>query len=171
MSAGSSESKTSPVEDAVATKATPALSISPEKICFIVVNAREFDAKEVVIIRDEASNATDDAMMSVLEDHADDPVAAELRGFIGALTEGEQARGPGLARPRRRHARRLGGPARGSRSPAEQAHGLVSAGNAAAARSSGGCALPVRPLVRRVRSGTSIGQCACKAPSRSTSKE
>jgi hypothetical protein len=85
MSVGTPECKASPAEDA--TTATPALSISPEKVCFIVVKAREFDAKDMVTMPDEASNATDDAMMSVLEDHADDPVAAELRGFIGALTE------------------------------------------------------------------------------------
>src|SRR6516164_8063984 len=87
MSAGSFEGKKSP---AAATKVTPALSISPEKVCFIVVKAREFDAKDMVTIPDDASNATDDAMISVLEDHADDPVVAELRGFIGALTEDEQ---------------------------------------------------------------------------------
>ena len=29
-------------------------------------------------------------MLSVLEDHKDDPVVFELRGFIGALTEDEQ---------------------------------------------------------------------------------
>jgi hypothetical protein len=75
MSAGSPESEASPVEDAATTKATPTLSISP-KVCFIVVKAREFDAKDMVTIPDEASNATDDAMMSVLEDHIDDPVAA-----------------------------------------------------------------------------------------------
>src|SRR6516225_3214985 len=90
MSAGTPESKASLAEDAAAATATPALSISPEKVCFIVVKAREFDAKDVVTIPDDASNATDDAMMSVLEDHADDPVVAELRGFIGALTEDEQ---------------------------------------------------------------------------------
>src|SRR5437660_11123653 len=90
MSAGSPESKASPAEDEAATNATPALSISPEKVCFIVVKGREFDAKDMVTIPDEGSNATDDAMMSVLEDRADDPVAAELRGFIGALTEDEQ---------------------------------------------------------------------------------
>ena len=89
MSAGSLEGKKSPAEDAT-TKVTPALSISPEKVCFIVVKAREFDAKDMVTMPDEASNATDDAMMSVLEDHADDPVVAELRGFMGALTEDEQ---------------------------------------------------------------------------------
>ncbi len=68
----------------------PTLSISPEKICFIAVKAREFDAKDVVTIPDEGSNATDDAMISVLEDHRDDPVAQELRAFIGGLSEDEQ---------------------------------------------------------------------------------
>ena len=90
MSAGSPESKALPAEDEAATNATPALAISPEKVCFIVVKASEFDAKDMVTIPDDGSNATDDAMMSVLEDHADDLVAAELRGFIGALTEDEQ---------------------------------------------------------------------------------
>jgi hypothetical protein len=68
----------------------PTLSISPEKICFIVVKAREFDAKDVVTDPDDGSNASDDGMISVLEDHRDDPVLQELRGFIGALTEDEQ---------------------------------------------------------------------------------
>ena len=71
-------------------KTPPTLSISPEKVCFIVVKAREFDAKDIVTDPDSSSNASDDAMRSVLEDHADDPVVAELRGFIGALTEDEQ---------------------------------------------------------------------------------
>lgn len=68
----------------------PSLSISPEKVCFIVVKAREFDVKDIVTDPDSASNASDDAMISVLEDHRDDPVAQELRGFIGALSEDEQ---------------------------------------------------------------------------------
>jgi len=71
-------------------EATPNLSISPEKICFIVVKAREFDAKDVLTDPDDSSNASDDAMISVLEDHSDDPVVQELRGFIGALSEDEQ---------------------------------------------------------------------------------
>ena len=71
-------------------KVAPTLSISPEKVCFIVVKAREFDAKDVVTDPDNSSNASDDAMISVLEDHRDDPVEQELRGFIGALTEDEQ---------------------------------------------------------------------------------
>ena len=68
----------------------PSLAISPEKVCFIVIKAREFDAKDIVTIPDEASNASDDRMISVLENHTDDPVVAELKSFIGALTEDEQ---------------------------------------------------------------------------------
>jgi uncharacterized protein DUF3775 len=68
----------------------PALAISLEKVGFIVVKAREFDVKDAVSNADEGSNASDDAMVSVLEDRRDDPVAQELRGFIGALSEDEQ---------------------------------------------------------------------------------
>jgi len=46
---------------------TPDLSISPEKVCYIIAKAREFDAKDVVTDPDDASNPTDDAMVSVLE--------------------------------------------------------------------------------------------------------
>jgi hypothetical protein len=76
--------------NAASVKSTPALAISPEKVCFIIVKAREFDAKDIVTDPGDSSSAADDAMISVLEDHADDPVVQELRGFIGALTEDEQ---------------------------------------------------------------------------------
>ena len=68
----------------------PNLSVSPEKLCFIIAKAREFDVKDVVTDPDDASNPTDDAMLAVLEDHPDDPVLQELTGFIGALSEDEQ---------------------------------------------------------------------------------
>jgi Protein of unknown function (DUF3775) len=68
----------------------PDLSISRDKLCFIIAKAREFDVKDVVTDPDGASNATDDGMLSVLEDHPDDPVVQELTGFIKALTEDEQ---------------------------------------------------------------------------------
>lgn len=68
----------------------PTLSISPEKVCFFVLKVREFDVKDVVIDPDSGSNPTDDAMISVLEDHRDDPTHLELRSFIDALTEDEQ---------------------------------------------------------------------------------
>src|ERR1700720_1167218 len=71
-------------------KKPPSLSIATEKVCFIIIKARQFDVKDVVTDPDDASNATDDSMLSVLEDHREDPVADEIRGFIGALNEDEQ---------------------------------------------------------------------------------
>ena len=71
-------------------EATPALSISPEKVCFIATKAREFDAKDIATDIGESSNATDDGMRSVLEDTRDDPVVQELRSYINALSLDEQ---------------------------------------------------------------------------------
>ena len=68
----------------------PNLSISQEKLCFIIAKAREFDVKDVVTDPGDSSNATDDAMLAVLEDHPDDPVVQELRGLIRTLSEDEQ---------------------------------------------------------------------------------
>ena len=68
----------------------PELSISEQKLCFIIAKAREFDVKDVVTDPDGASNATDDAMISVLEDHKDDPVVQELVAVIYAMSEDEQ---------------------------------------------------------------------------------
>jgi len=68
----------------------PELSISPDKVCYIIVKAREFDAKDVVTDPDDSSNATDDAMVAVLEDHRDDPVVQEIAAAIFAMSEDEQ---------------------------------------------------------------------------------
>ena len=66
------------------------LQISPEKVCFVVIKAREFDVKDAVTEPDPGSNPSDDQMAAVLEDHADDPVVEELSSFIGAMSEEEQ---------------------------------------------------------------------------------
>jgi hypothetical protein len=66
------------------------LSVSPEKVCFLIVKAREFDAKDMVTEPDPASNPSDDQEAAVLEDHRDDPVVQEISAFIDALTEDEQ---------------------------------------------------------------------------------
>jgi hypothetical protein len=68
----------------------PALAISPEKVCFLVIKAREFDVKDEVTEPDAGSNPSDDKMISVLEDHGDDPVVEELTSFISSLSEDEQ---------------------------------------------------------------------------------
>lgn len=66
------------------------LSISPEKVCFVIVKAREFDAKDEVTEPDAASNPSDDKDIEVLEDHGDDPVVEELTSFINSLSQDEQ---------------------------------------------------------------------------------
>jgi hypothetical protein len=66
------------------------LTISPEKVCFIIIKAREFDAKDEVTEPDVASNPSDDRDTAVLEDHSDDPVVEELTSLINSLSEDEQ---------------------------------------------------------------------------------
>jgi hypothetical protein len=68
----------------------PELSLSPEKLCFIIAKAREFDVKDVVTDPGDSSNATDDGMLSVLEDHRDDPVVQEITAVIRSMSEDEQ---------------------------------------------------------------------------------
>ena len=70
--------------------ATPPLNIATEKVCQIVVLAREFDVKEANSDPDEGSNPTDDADLDVLEDNGDDPVGSELKQFIDDLDYDEQ---------------------------------------------------------------------------------
>lgn len=66
------------------------LTISPEKVCFIIIKAKEFDAKDEVTEPDPGSNPSDDKDAAVLEDHEDDPVVEELTSFINCLSEDEQ---------------------------------------------------------------------------------
>ena len=68
----------------------PELSISEEKLCFIVEKAREFDVKDEVTDPDDSSNPTDDAEIAVLEDHKDDPVMQEIKAVIRSMTVDEQ---------------------------------------------------------------------------------
>ncbi len=67
-----------------------ALTISPEKVCFIIIKAKEFDAKDEVTEPDPGSNPSDDKEAAVLEDHEDDPVLEELTSLINSLSEDEQ---------------------------------------------------------------------------------
>jgi len=66
------------------------LTISPEKVFFIIVKAREFDAKDPVTDPNDGSNPTDDGEAAVLEDHRDDPTVQEIIGFIRAMSVDEQ---------------------------------------------------------------------------------
>lgn len=75
---------------AAAAPLLPALGIDPEKVCRVIVKARDYDGKDVETDIDSASNAADDGMIAILEDHADDPVGEELTTFIDELNEDEQ---------------------------------------------------------------------------------
>ena len=66
------------------------LTISPEKVCFIIIKAKAFDAKDEVTDPDPGSNPSDDKDAAVLENHADDPVVEELTSLIDSLSEDEQ---------------------------------------------------------------------------------
>jgi uncharacterized protein DUF3775 len=68
----------------------PELTISPEKVGFLIEKARQFDVKEAAADPDSGSNPADDDMIDVLEDDGRDPVAHEIAGFIDALSEDEQ---------------------------------------------------------------------------------
>ena len=68
----------------------PELTISAEKVAFLIEKAREFDVKEAASDPDSGSNAADDDMIDVLEDNGKDPVVREITGFIDAMTEDEQ---------------------------------------------------------------------------------
>jgi hypothetical protein len=68
----------------------PELSISAEKVGFLIEKMREFDVKEGDSDPESGSNSTDDKMIDVLEDDGEDPVVREITGFINAMTEDEQ---------------------------------------------------------------------------------
>jgi hypothetical protein len=84
------EEETPPASAPDAADDLPALTISPEKVCYIILKAREYDAKDEVTDPDDGSNPSDDNMISVLEHHGDDPVLEELTSFIASLSEDEQ---------------------------------------------------------------------------------
>lgn len=63
-------------------------AISSEKVCYVIVKAREFDAKEGVVIPEPGGNPSDDERQ-VLADQPDDPVYEELTSFLEALSEDE----------------------------------------------------------------------------------
>jgi hypothetical protein len=69
----------------------PELNISTEKVCYIIVKAREFDAKVPPVEPDPGSNPADDGEREILEDYADDPTLLELRSAIDDLNEDEVA--------------------------------------------------------------------------------
>ena len=65
------------------------LTISSDKVCYIVVKAREFDAKVPPDDLEEGSNPADDKDVGILEDQPDDPTQQELLDAIEGLNQDE----------------------------------------------------------------------------------
>jgi len=68
----------------------PALSIPPDKVCFVVMKAREFEVEDLPAVSDNGSNPADDREPAMLEDRGDDPVVQELAGFVSAMSVDER---------------------------------------------------------------------------------
>ena len=66
-------------------------NLSVEKACFIMLKAREFDAKVEAVEEQPGSNPTDEASREILEDFADDLTYQELVDAIEGLNEDERA--------------------------------------------------------------------------------
>ena len=67
----------------------PTLAIDPDKVCYLITLARQFQVKVDPVESDPASNMSDDGFREVLEDYADDPVVIEMRQFLVGLNEEE----------------------------------------------------------------------------------
>ena len=65
------------------------LNISPEKVCYIITKAREFDVKVEPAELEPGAGSIDRGDQDVLEDYPGDPTAAELRQAIDDLNDDE----------------------------------------------------------------------------------
>ena len=66
------------------------LALSLEKLAYIIVKAREYDAEVPAVDPESGSNPADDAERGVLEDTADNPTQEELVGAIDSLNDQER---------------------------------------------------------------------------------
>ncbi|MBB2971653.1 MULTISPECIES: DUF3775 domain-containing protein [Phyllobacteriaceae] len=66
------------------------LTVPLQTVCFIIMKAREYYAKDVVTEPNPGSNPSDDRSTAVLEDHGNDAVEQELRSLIANLSVDEQ---------------------------------------------------------------------------------
>jgi hypothetical protein len=65
------------------------LEINSDKVCFVIIKAREFDVQIEGLEADD-SNATDDKFASVFASGEDDSVRKEINAFIDGMDEDEQ---------------------------------------------------------------------------------
>ncbi|HDP89199.1 MAG TPA: DUF3775 domain-containing protein [Thioalkalivibrio sp.] len=66
------------------------LNINPETVCFLIAKAREFHAKEEVVIPEVPTSPAEDWARQVLADHVDDACLAEFAATIDDLEPDQQ---------------------------------------------------------------------------------
>ncbi|MEO3428340.1 DUF3775 domain-containing protein [Pelagibius sp. CAU 1746] len=66
------------------------LEVEPATVAYLITKARAFDAKVAPADRDTVSQPGEDEDHDALEDHGDDPVAAEITETIADLNDDEQ---------------------------------------------------------------------------------
>ena len=67
------------------------LELNPETVCFLISKAREFHAKEEVVIPEKHLSPSEDWARQVLADHGDDPTFQEFKDTIIDLEPDQQA--------------------------------------------------------------------------------
>jgi len=64
--------------------------LNPETVCFLISRAKEFHAKEEVVIPEEPSSPSDDWARQVLADHTDDLTYQEFNSTVDDLEPDQQ---------------------------------------------------------------------------------
>lgn len=67
------------------------LELNPETVCFLVSKAKEFHAKEEVVIPDEPLSPSEDWARQALADHDDDLTYQEFKAAVDDLEPDQQA--------------------------------------------------------------------------------
>jgi Protein of unknown function (DUF3775) len=68
----------------------PELEINSDTVCFLIAKAREFHAKEEVVLPDIPDSPSEDWALQVLADHADDATYQEFRNTVNDLEPDQQ---------------------------------------------------------------------------------
>jgi hypothetical protein len=66
------------------------VEINPEIVCFLISKAKEFHAKEAVVIPEEPMNSSDDWALQVLADHTEDLDYQEFSATVDDLEPDQQ---------------------------------------------------------------------------------
>jgi hypothetical protein len=67
------------------------LNLNPDTVCFIISKARQFQAKEEVVIPEVPYSPSDDWALQVLASHIEDACAREVKSTVKDLEPDQQA--------------------------------------------------------------------------------